>query len=494
MFLRPRASEGLYRGESAGECGLGAGLVFSSVAGGGAVNGDGDATLGFPAITYGLIHQWPGVDGYPIRYRSDSNSNYVWSFRPSRQFGTGPFTVAGYGSYISQANAFVVLGNNKTASLNGFRLYVNFNGSATSSGAAAIYTYDGAATAAGANSVLLPFGRMYWLIGLRRPDGTLELWVNHRRVATSTGTVRNVDNPGSTEIRAGYDNAGPIGSRGYHAQWLAWNRALSPAEILQLCDEPWGWAGRPARRLFVPPAVGGSSYNVDLAESLTATDSLSAQLSAAVSLAEAASAADAISHALTAAASLAETGSAADQVSAGAATYAADIAEAANLTDAISSVLTAAASVVESVTATDAVSSLATLLAELVEAVSAADQYASSTSGSTYAVDVIEAANAIDGIAAVLEASGVIAENVSAGDSVSNLAQLAAAVGEAVTALDSAIANGISNVSVSESVSLADAVSSPTGFGDTPPGRTITVRRGDRTITVRLHGRTITVH
>lgn len=300
-------------------------------------------------------------------------------------------------------------------------------------------------------------------------------------------------------------------------QWAAASVAIRgiSAAVLALGSDVASRRNRPGHgpyshaRYFRPALVaftyqaGGQSYDVTIAETGTAADSLSAQLSAVASLAEAASAADAISAALSAAAGVAETASATDSVS-GPATFqrsvgtesasAADslsstvggydvtIAETAAAADSLSALLNAAVTLAETGSAADTVSSLATLLAALTESVSASDVV--STGGATYGVDFTEAASAAESLSAQAEWSRSVTESGSAADTQSAQVAFAAALAEAVAALDVVSAQGILGVTITETAAAADSVSAPTGFGEVPPERVITIRFEDRTVRI----------
>lgn len=282
--------------------------------------------------------------------------------------------------------------------------------------------------------------------------------------------------------------------RGYLPFWALWRGLKSDSELLEIVENPWQLF-RPYRpKVYSFPTGAGSSYNVSISEAASASDSVSAALVAVDSISEAASALDSISGALIAASAIAEAASAADQVSADAAGYNVSISEAATATDALSAVLQAASALSESASVSDTVSSLATLVAALAEAVTLTDSTSSALNGTSYNVSISEAASALDSLSAALVAASTLSESANATDAVAALAQLSAAVAEAATALEVLTVNGVYGISITESVTLTDSVSAPTGFGETPPSRTVTLRMADRTISVRLPSRTITVH
>jgi hypothetical protein len=327
--------------------------------------------------------------------------------------------------------------------------------------------------------------------------------------------------------------------------FFVFNKDLSEAEVNEILDDPWGalfegsgggatatadprlgrWRRMPTRmvsgawryvRTLVDAAanLAANVFNVTMSETGSATDSLSAQLSAAVSLAEAANAADAISNALTSARSFTEAGgatdtltttatfprsigteagSAGDSLSSSVGGFDVTIAETATAVDSISALLNAAVTLAEAGSATDSYSNLATLLAALAESVTATDTYSSALNGGNYSVSFTEAATAVDSIAAQVAWARDVAETGNATDTTSAQAAFQRALAEAAAALDLVATGGITNVSISEAGSATDLVSAPTGFGEVPPERVITIQLADRVVRITKTRRPIRV-
>lgn len=125
-------------------------------------------------------------------------------------------------------------------------------------------------------------------------------------------------------------------------------------------------------------AAGGTTYNVDITEAATASESSSVTLTAAPAITEAATATEASGVTLVAAVS---------------------ITEAATATEASSTTLTAAPSITEAATASDSSSATLVAVTSITEAASATD---SSGIVSTYNLDIAEAASASDSVDAVV--------------------------------------------------------------------------------------------
>jgi hypothetical protein len=95
--------------------------------------------------------------------------------------------------------------------------------------------------------------RLYRLTGLSRSDSLHELWQDGARVGTSTTTVAF---PTVTGLSLGFSHAGPTPTdpaRG-RLQWVAvWRRDLTPAQVTELAEAPFGYlepVTRGAKRVF----------------------------------------------------------------------------------------------------------------------------------------------------------------------------------------------------------------------------------------------------
>lgn len=427
-----------------------------------------------------------------------------------------------HGAYVNQGSGQNTWFNyGSIGSLNGFTGWVD------SGNAVVVRLGDTALT-----GPTLVAGRTYRLAWGRNAAGACWLWVNGKLTASGSGATLP-DSDLSRILRVLTDETANRYYKG-SINCLAFGSDDPSSFGMALSANPWQLF-RPAvpRTYFFPAGGGGSTYDVSLSESGSATDSLSSAATLAASIAEAASAADALSSAATLLASVAEAASATETVNWSVPGFDVTISESASATDSVSSQAQLVAAITETAAALDSLSSLAVLGAAIAEAVSATDfvsagaatysvdvaETASATDlvssiatllaalaetgsatdsvsigAATYAVDFAEAASAVDAITVQLQRFAAIAEAANATDTLSALGQFGAQVAEAAAALDVVSALGILAVTITEAGNATDLVSAPTGFGETPAGRTIHVKRGDRTITVRMAGRTINVH
>jgi hypothetical protein len=354
--------------------------------------------------------------------------------------------------------------------------------------------------------------------------GTISVYKNYSG-SGDTPLATYTDGAPLTGGRPGvYTNASPV-SNAYITSWEGGNASAGSAAASPEPKRLGRWRRMPTRmvsgvwryvRTLADAAanLAANVFSVDVSESGSASDTLSAQLSAAVSLAEAANAADTISNVLTSARSFTEAGgatdnltttatfprsigteagSAGDSLSSSVGGFDVTIAETATAVDSISALLNAAVTLAETGSATDSYSNLATLLAALAESVTATDTYSSALNGGNYSVSFTEAATAVDAIAAQVAWSRDVAETGNATDTTSAQAAFQRAVAEAVAALDALAATGVTNVSISEAGNASDLMSAPTGFGEVPPERVITIQLADRVVRITKTRRPIRV-
>jgi hypothetical protein len=197
---------------------------------------------------------------------------------------------------------------------------------------------------------------------------------------------------------------------------------------------------------------GGTTHDIAVSESATATDTATTQASLVATRTEAAAAADAITAALTAAAARTESASAFD-TPAVTLTTAAAATEAASATDTPSAGLLTAIARTESATATDAQTSALQAAAGVSEAAAAAD---AASAARAAVVTVAEAGAATDALVAALAAVAAVAEAVSAVDAVSTSPDLTLAVTEAATAADTVAAVAALVAQVAEAAAAGD--------------------------------------
>jgi hypothetical protein len=227
--------------------------------------------------------------------------------------------------------------------------------------------------------------------------------------------------------------------------------------------------------------AGGSSYNVDIAESASAADAASVAVSIAAALSEsssasdvqsaaaalaaaiteAGSAADAASSVLVAVASASESASASEAVEAGAAGYSVDIAEASSASEAVSAIASMVAAVSEAMSASDSFAVSAVMGASVSESANAAD--ATNWGGAVYSVDVAETATLTEAISAALQALASIAETGNAADAQAAIISAGVGVLEPAAAAE-ALASALSL----HGFVLGDAGASDTVAGEVP--------------------------
>ena len=168
-------------------------------------------------------------------------------------------------------------------------------------------------------------------------------------------------------------------------------------------------------------SAGAASYDVTVTEAASAADAVSVIATRVAAVSEALSAADAYTVTATMGAAVSENGSAADAVNWGGASYSVDIAETGTLADAVSAALQALAAISEVAGATDTPVAIISAGAAVLESAAAADllaaarqitallsEPATATDAVTFDADNVinagieESANATDGYVAVL--------------------------------------------------------------------------------------------
>src|SRR5574337_1220239 len=168
-------------------------------------------------------------------------------------------------------------------------------------------------------------------------------------------------------------------------------------------------------------SAGAASYDVTVTEAASAADAVSVIATRVAAVSEALSAADAYTVTATMGAAVSENGSAADAVNWGGASYSVDIAETGTLADAVSAALQALAAISEVADATDTPVAIISAGAAVLESAAAADllaaarqitallsEPATATDAVAFDADNVinagikESANATDGYVAVL--------------------------------------------------------------------------------------------
>jgi hypothetical protein len=257
-----------------------------------------------------------------------------------------------------------------------------------------------------------------------------------------------------------------------------WNRSFTDAELYALNNDPWqvfvtrSFYSNRSIWLDSAAAGGGTTFDIAIAETLTAADAPDAALVAGIGVAETASAADATSIALTTSTEVAETLAAADaptlivtaDIAVAETLAAADaptlavaagiaVAETLSATDAPSASLIAGIAIAEATSIADVCDALLIAGIGVAEALSAADVADVSVNTNTYNIEILESAAAVDAANASLITSVAIAEAASAVD-----AQNAALIAGIVVAEATAAADAV-NLAVAAGIAVAEALS-----------------------------------
>lgn len=263
------------------------------------------------------------------------------------------------------------------------------------------------------------------------------------------------------------------------ADYSGAGRGLSSSGTISTESDLWKpW--KPGARIYsLAAGGGGSTYNEDVSEAGSATDSMDRIAMLAAAASEAASATDSVARTIVAIVAASESATAVDTPAAavttdtaasesttasdavdwGAAVYDKDQADSATAADQASSTATMGAAQSEPATATDAPASTVIALAEVNETASGSDVVASGAA--SYTVEIVEAATAADAASAIVSAIAALSEALSAAESVTVNLVMGAAASEAASATDATNWGGaVYSVSASESATLGDAVAS----------------------------------
>jgi len=207
---------------------------------------------------------------------------------------------------------------------------------------------------------------------------------------------------------------------------------------------------------------GGTVYNVNLSDTATATDAISAIFNAYSALTETTTGTDAITVTYTANPAVSETGTATD---ADTAQYVANpnITETATATDTVDPQSTANAAVSETATATDFLAVSAAWAAIVAETGTATD-LVFGFSGNLYLVSIDESASIADVAAAAISFRVTVAETATATDSLTTLATFRSTVVGTATATDSPRAAQVFRGTLAEAATASDAISRVVAF------------------------------
>lgn len=216
------------------------------------------------------------------------------------------------------------------------------------------------------------------------------------------------------------------------------------------------WPPRVIARPLPLGTTGGTTYNVDVSESASATDAVSALATFVSAIAESVSATETPSAVLVAVADVSESASATDATNWGSATYNVDVTEAASAADAVTAITTLVAAASESLSASDAFTVTAVLGAAVSESASATD--ATNWGGAVYNVEVAETATLADAVSAALQAIATVSEAGAASDTVAALISASAAALEPASASDLVAAALQTTALLTEAASASDVV------------------------------------
>jgi trimeric autotransporter adhesin len=187
---------------------------------------------------------------------------------------------------------------------------------------------------------------------------------------------------------------------------------------------------------YTPYATPPQIYNLTVAESGSAADTLSGLIAAANAVTEAGSAADTTANTIVGGNSVAEAGSAADVLAVNG-TWAQALTEAGSAADALSALLVALNTLTEAASASDAVSQ----------------------GGSVYSLSVSEAGSAADSDSAAVSTADTVSEVSSAADSLATQLSAQNSVTEAGSATDTVNQGGsVYSLTVSEAGAASDAL------------------------------------
>ena len=317
------------------------------------------------------------------------------------------------------------------------------------------------------------------IVGTVDAGRALALYYNGR-LQSSVAAAAVTANPilATQNVRLGSNNGEDFAGEIYLA--LIWSRTLSANEVKAFSLNPWQVLKAPTRRLWFGASASGSTYNVDAADSITATDAATQQLTAPAAAADAATATDSATNLGVLVRSASDAAAASDSAS-NALTIAASTTDAASATDSATSASAVNSAATDAITATDAATQLAVLPAAASDSVSAADAASNIATMPAAATDAatatdsatglrITTAAATDAATATDSASQVNAVNVAANDAISAAdaatvqAVLAGIVSDGFSAVDAAtLLAGIYNVTAADVLSLLDAAAADGG-------------------------------
>lgn len=216
---------------------------------------------------------------------------------------------------------------------------------------------------------------------------------------------------------------------------------------------------------ILPTGGGGSTINVSLAESGTASDTLSASLTASAVISEGGTASDTLGGGLLLSAALSEVGTAVDALSSQI-TAAAALTETGAASDTLASQLTAVGALVEIGTASFALSGALNMSATFVETGALSDTM---VGGLLVSVSMSEAGSLSDILSATLIASAALAENGAATDALAATLSMHAQLNETLVGVDALLATMQISVALAEalnaSFSLTASGASPSFVG-----------------------------
>lgn len=295
-----------------------------------------------------------------------------------------------------------------------------------------VWTYDGSSTANAPtlykNGVLQPLTQGTAPVGTR---------------VTPNNSVLVGNFPGQ--------NFGILADMSYQRLWN--NRILNANDAADLFQNPWqiyNWP-LPIIRSSLPATV----YNVSVAETASAAETVSDTAVLPSALAETGTAADTVSNVTTHPATITEAASAADTISNGS-TYASTLAETASAADTINATTQISETLAETASAADTVSNVGTFPRTVAESATAAETVSDTAVLPSTLADTASAADTVNG-ATIISVS--VAETASASDTISGKATIAETLVELANAQDHEDAALPSDTTLMETMVATDSYS-----------------------------------
>ncbi len=241
-----------------------------------------------------------------------------------------------------------------------------------------------------------------------------------------------------------------IGQSGWNTnEWFGGDLALpmffagaaSAATVLELYSNPWQlFAPSRTPSFFGAAGGGGTTYNISISETASASEIAGAVAAFLASISETSTASETVSMLASLGTSISETATASETV-------------------ATTAVLNA--SIIETATASETVSMAASFVVTIGETATASETVAMALGAATFAVDISETATASETVSMLATFGTSISETATASDLVSMLALFQVGISETATASETVamqLANQTYAVSISETATASDTV------------------------------------